>query len=58
MIVEDIVAGKRNSMCITLSSCITLFHTQDGTRLVVKSIVVDVGMVATVRDLMYVCMEK
>lgn len=53
-IAEDRAAGMCNLMCIALSSRITLFRIKDGTRLMVKSIVVDVGMVATVRDLVYV----
>jgi hypothetical protein len=57
--VEDSVAGPCDLMCIMSPSGVTLLLNKDGTRLMVKSIVVDVGMVATVRDLcMYERMSK
>lgn len=53
MIAEESVAGLCNLLFNVhmLSSFMTLFHNKDGTRLTVKSIVVDIGTVVTVRDL-------
>ena len=53
MIAEESVVGLCNLLfnVYMLSLCITLFHNKDGTRLTVKSIVVDIGTVVTVRDL-------
>lgn len=48
--VEDSVASLRNLMFITMSSCITLVHTVDWTRLAVESIAADICMTPTVRD--------
>lgn len=52
MIVDDSVTSWCNLICIILSSHIALLNTKDRTRLTVKLIAANVGMIIAVRDLL------